>query len=262
MAKEPQELKWIEELLPEEEYRRKSMFGGFAYYLAEKMVLATFESTGNRTYKNKKYPYEIWNGCMFPVEKEHQEKALQRFPFLISHPVLPKWLYLPLETESFEELATEVVTQAIKPMGYWGSIPKPKSKKKKSKESSPDLDKIDTRTPRMFSDEPPEQILKTAQKISDLKNLGIKAQQEFHKAGIKTVAQFTKLGWKKSLLKLAKSNPKNRHSVFAYALIGALNNKDWTAISEEEKAEARDFVKSIPRPKTKPPAKAYSKRVR
>lgn len=248
MAKEPQELKWLEELLPEDEYRRKSMFGGFAYYIGEKMVLATFESTGNRTYKRKKYPFEIWNGCMFPVEREFQAKALQRFPFLTPHPILPKWLYLPLETENFEEQVTEVMAQAIKPSGYWGSIPKPKSSKKKSaKKETENYDKIDTRTPRMFSDEPADNALKKAQRISDLKNLGPKAEASFHKAGIKTVDQFAKLGWKKTLQKLVKSDPKNRHSIFAYALMGALANKDWGALSEGEREEARAFVRSLPR---------------
>lgn len=248
MAKEPQELKWIESLLPEDEYRRRAMFGGFGYYLSEKMVLATFESTGNRTYKKKKYPYEIWNGCMFPVEREYQEKALQRFPFLGPHPILPKWLYLPLETENFEDLVSDVMAQVIKPGSYWGSIPKPKSKKKRVKEDSSDWEKIDTRTPRMFSDEPPENILGRAAKISELKNLGPKAEKEFHKAGIKTVKQFVKLGWQKTMVKLVKANGKNRHSIFAYAIIGALANKDWTSLSAEEREEVRNFVRSLPRP--------------
>ncbi|HWU44227.1 MAG TPA: hypothetical protein VN132_12340, partial [Bdellovibrio sp.] len=129
MAKEPHELKWLESLLPEEGYRRRPMFGGFAYYIDERIVLLTFESPGDNSYQSKIYPFELWNGCMFPVEKEHQEKALKRFPFLVNHPVLPKWLYLPLKTENFDDLASDVIAQAIRPNGYWGSIPKPKRKK-------------------------------------------------------------------------------------------------------------------------------------
>ncbi len=248
MAKEPQELKWIEELLPDGDYRRKSMFGGFAYYIGEKLVLATFESTGQRTYKRKRYPFEIWYGCMFPVDREFQEKALARFPFLTPHPILPKWLYLPLETENFEELATEVMAQAVKPTGYWGSFPKAKSsKKKRTTKPDDEYDDIDTRTPRMFSDEPAEDVFKKAKKISDLKNLGPKAEESFRVAGIKTVPQFLKLGWKRTMEKLVKSDPDNRHSVFAYAIIGALTNKDWNAISEREKEEARKFFRGLPR---------------
>lgn len=250
MAKEPQELKWVEDLFQEDEYRRKAMFGGFGYYIGDKMVLATFESTGNRTYKRKKYPFEIWNGCMFPVDHEFHEKALARFPFLTPHPILPKWLYLPLETENFEDLVTEVMAQAVKPTGYWGSIPKAKSSKKKRASKDDDIDiKMDTRTPRMFSDEPAEDIFKKAKRISDLKNLGPKAEATFHKAGIKTVSQFVKLGWQKTMQKLVKVDDKNRHSMFAYAIIGALTNKDWNAITEAEKEEARNFCRALPRKK-------------
>jgi len=250
MAKEPQELKWVEDLLPEFEYRRKSMFGGFGYYIGDKMVLATFESTGNRTYKRKKYPFEIWNGCMFPVDREFQEKALARFPFLTPHPILPKWLYLPIETENFEELVSEVIAQVVKPTSFWGSIPKPKSSKKKRSKKDDDIDiRMDTRTPRMFSDESPAEVFKKAKRISDLKNLGPKAEETFHKAGIKTVQQFVKLGWKKTMQKLIKVDPKNRHSLYAYAIIGALTNKDWGALTEQEKEEARVFCRALPREK-------------
>ena len=188
---------------------------------------------------------------MFPVDHEFQEQALARFPFLTPHPILPKWLYLPLETENFEDLVTEVMAQAVKPTGYWGSIPKPKSSKKKRAQKEEDYDNIDTRTPRMFSDAPAEDVFKKAKKISDLKNLGPKTEETFRIAGIKTVSQFQKLGWKKTMVKLVKADPRNRHSMFAYAIIGALTNKDWNAITEQEKEEARNFCRSLPRPKKK-----------
>lgn len=251
MAKEPKELKWVEDLFPEG-YRRKSMFGGFAYYLEQKIVMLSFEGTGSRSYKGQKYPFEIWNGCMFPVEHIHQAKALKRFPFLVSHPILPKWLYLPLETENFDDQVTEVLAQAVRPLSYWGSVPKERSKKKPApKTKTETLEKIDTRRPRMFSDEPIETKLTTAQKISDLKNLGPVAQKQFDQAGIKTVKTFIQLGWKTSLLKLIEVNDKNRHSIMAYTLIGAITNKEWNGISEEEKKEARDFVHSLPKPTKK-----------
>lgn len=260
MAKEPNELKWIENLLPEGEYRRKGMFGGFAYYLGEKIVLLTFESPGGSTYQGRKYPFEIWNGCMFPVEREHQAKALQRFPFLVSHPILPKWLYLPLKTESFDDLVSEVLAQAIKPNGYWGSIPKGKSKKS-PKTSGQDFvpEKMDTRTPRMFSDEPAVEKLKKARKISDLKNLGAVSEREFGKVGIKSAQQFIALGWKKTWQKLIQLDPKNRHSLYGYALIGALTNTEFNRITDREKQEARDFVKSLPTKKKKAIKKTHPK---
>lgn len=128
----------------------------------------------------------------------------------------------------------------------------PKSKKtKKSKVETASSEHVDTRRPRMFSDEPFDDRLKKTNKISDLENLGPASEKEFLKAGIKSADQFVKLGWQKSLVKLVKSNPRNRHSIFAYALIGALKNKEWNRISDQEKLEAKTFVASLRNPKLK-----------
>ncbi|WP_413613122.1 TfoX/Sxy family DNA transformation protein [Bdellovibrio sp. HCB-110] len=243
MAKEPGELKWIEELLPEERYRRKSMFGGFAYYIEDKIVLLIFESDDKR-----------WNGVMFPVEREFQPQALGKFPELSPHSILPKWLYLPIHTEGFDELVSDIIREVLRPHSFWGSIPKPKGKKAKSTKKKADDEvsvKLDTRRPRMFSDEPAEDILKKAKKISDLKNLGAVTEKQFAKIGITTAQQFIKLGWKKTMKKLIEYDPKHRHSLYAYALIGALTNTEFTRISDEEKAEAKAFIKSIPKPEKK-----------
>lgn len=248
MAKEPQELKWIENLLPEEGYRRRGMFGGFAYYIEDKIVLVTFENPGgSRTYKKQTYNFDLWNGCMFPVEASFQERALRQCPFLVPHPILPKWLYLPLYTENFDDLVEEALSHAVRPNSFWGSLPKPKGKKGPAKKSvDKDISvKMDTRMPRMFSDEPAEEALSKAVKISDLKNLGTSAEKDFQSAGIKTPKQFIALGWQKTLLKLAKVNKKNLHTIYAYALIGALTNKEFSQISEDEKQQAKDFTKSI-----------------
>lgn len=111
--------------------------------------------------------------------------------------------------------------------------------------------RIDTKTPKMFSDETFEEKLTKVQKISDLKNLGPSTEKSMHKAGIKTVNQFIKLGWKKSLIKMIKINPKNRHTLFAYALIGALRNKDAFHITDQEKQEAKDFCAQLKPKKSK-----------
>lgn len=240
MKKKNRNLEWIEELLPIN-HIRKPMFGGYGYYIDKLMVLALFESSGDYTYQNKKYNFEIWNGCLFPADKENHSSILKQFPFLINHPILPKWLYLPTQTENFEEYVEEILKQIKRKNKLFGVIPKEKKKKVVKLVN----EKIDTRTPRMFSDEPAENYLKTAKKITDLKNLGPSAAEALNKAGIKTVQQFIKLGWKKSLVKLVQSNPKNRHSMFTYALIGALTNKQWSQISEAEKAEARTFTNSL-----------------
>jgi hypothetical protein len=102
MAKEPFELKWIQDLLPAQTYIRRSMFGGFAYYRGESLVLALFESKDSQ-----------WQGVLFPIEREFHSRALETFPFLAPHSILSKWLYLPMANENFEDQVQEVI-RAVK----------------------------------------------------------------------------------------------------------------------------------------------------
>jgi hypothetical protein len=257
MAKELVELNWIEELLPQDHVRFKR-FGGFAYYVEEKMILFLIESLGNTTYRGQEFDFELWNGAMFPAEKEHHPEILRLYPFLRNHPILPKWLYVPTGGDDFENDVEMLLRELRRRNPLFGSIPKARSPKKKgrgrSEISAEEAETIDTRTPRMFSDEPAEDVLQKVQKISDFKNLGPESERVFLKAGIKTAAQFKKLGWKKTMVLLCESNPKNNHSIFAYAVIGALENKFWSRISDEAKQEAREFMKAL-REKAKPPRK-------
>ena len=113
------------------------------------------------------------------------------------------------------------------------------------KKPSKKMETLDTSRPLMFRDEPIESLLKRAEKISDLKNLGPAAEKGFHAAGIKSVSQFMKLGWKKVMKKLVQHNPRNRHSMYAYAVIGAEKNIFWNQISDSDKREAREFMASL-----------------
>lgn len=248
MAKELTELFWVEELLPEGA-TRKHMFGGFSYYVDEKLVLVLFEDSSTNTYRGTRYPFAIWNGCMFPAEKEHHAVLFQKYPFLVSHPVLPKWLYLPLETEDFEHNVRTLLRELRRLNPLLGTIPKSKkaaSPKKASNKSKTQIDeKIDTRHPRMFSEESSEAAFEKAKKLSDLKNLGPESEKALLKAGIKTTAQMKKLGWQKTMIQLCKADPRNNHAVFAYAIIGAFQNKLWNLISNDEKKEARQLMKDV-----------------
>lgn len=242
MAKEPDVLKWVEELLPQD-FLRKPMFGGFGYYIEDRIVLALFESPGDNSYKNKIFDFDIWNGCLFPVERENHTAILKKFPFLSTHPVLTKWLYLPVDTENFDSNVALVLKEIKRRSEFFGVIPK--SKKPKKMRTLPKNKTVNMKTPHMFRDEEPKVFLKKARKISDLKNLGPSAEKEFSKAGIKTADQFIKMGWKKALTQLVQSNKKNRHTVFTYALIGALKNQDWNRLSESDKLEAKKFTASL-----------------
>lgn len=240
MASTLADLEWIEDHLPKQ-HQRKKMFGGFAYYIEEKLMLLIFEAFGNKSYRGQKYNYEIWNGCMFPVEKAVQAEVLDLFPFLINHPVLPKWLYLPAESENFENNAESVLKEIRRRNVLFGTFPKEK-RLKKTKQPG---ERINMKTPQMFRDEPAAETLSKAKRISDLKNFGPETEKGFIRAGIKTPQQFIKMGWKKALQKLSEKNPKSIHAIFAYAMIGALKNQMWNLISEEDKLEAQAFTKKL-----------------
>jgi hypothetical protein len=144
-------ISWIEDLLPEG-VLKKRMFGGFAFYLDEKLILVMFESEGNKSYRGVDYDFEIWNGCMFPVNKENQEGVMSRFPFLFNHPVLAKWLYIPSEQEEFEGQVEMILRELRRRNPLFGTIPKPKKSKAAAKKEK-EAPLIDTRRPRMFSEE-------------------------------------------------------------------------------------------------------------
>lgn len=106
--------------------------------------------------------------------------------------------------------------------------------------------------PQIFSDQDYDlSQLKHFKKISDFKNLGAESVRTFEKVGIMNGAQFVQLGWKKTWEKLALLNYKNTHTLFGYAIIGALENKSWLELTVEQKNEASEFAKKL-RLKLKP----------
>lgn len=156
MAKTLTELQWVEDLIIQQ-FIRKPMFGGFAYYDHEILKLVIFEGGLEKNYRDKIYDFEIWNGCMFPLGKEHHSKYLSKYRFLIRHPVLTKWLYLPLKTENFDESIEKMIREIKKPDTVWGTISE-RSKTKKSKKSDDskllvqnlDVSAEQMRTPQSF----------------------------------------------------------------------------------------------------------------
>ncbi len=113
-------LSWIEEQLPPE-IDQKNMFGGVAYFLDERIVLILIESSKTREHKGKAYPFELWNGCLFPIEKIKQSTVFGRFTFLENHPARKNCLYLPADTEEFEEKVRLVLREINKRNPLFGS---------------------------------------------------------------------------------------------------------------------------------------------
>ncbi len=142
------ELNWIEDLLPDG-CIKKHMFGEFAYYFENKLVLCLFEDAQTKSYKNLKFDFAIWNGCLFPCDRENHDAIFKKFPFLINHPVLPKWLYLPQQSEDFESLVEIILKEIRRRSPLFGTVPKTK-KKPPQKKATKKRVRINTKKPRMF----------------------------------------------------------------------------------------------------------------
>lgn len=142
------ELNWIEDLLPEG-CIKKHMFGGFAYYFENKLVLCLFEDAKTKSYKNLKFDFAIWNGCLFPCDRENHDAIFKKYPFLINHPVLPKWLYLPQQSEDFESQVEIILKEIRRRSPLFGTVPKTKKKSSK-KQIAVKKARINTKKPRIF----------------------------------------------------------------------------------------------------------------
>lgn len=129
-------LEWIfESFQNHATFFKKPMFGGLAVYLHGRMVMLLTESPGEREYRGEKYSFDIWNGIMLPMDRSAHESLQQEFPDLVSHPVLGKWLYLPMSSPSFE-LHIERIAKMIKLDDMrFGIYPKPRGQRKTKKKT-------------------------------------------------------------------------------------------------------------------------------
>ncbi len=72
--------------------------------------------------------------------------------------------------------------------------------------------------------------------ISRLKGLGPKSEQWLNSIGIETEAQLRELGPVRVYLRLKGEGSINPSLNLLYAMVGALENRHWTDISQSEKA--------------------------
>jgi len=132
MAKREFTLLWAFEPFEEDpSFLTKRMFGGLAAYVHGRLVMVLFEESGDRKWKGKTYPYDLWNGILFPTEREHHESLMRKFPNLVSHPVLGKWLYQPQATLDFEETVEALGKLIARDDFRLGVVPKPKRRTRK-----------------------------------------------------------------------------------------------------------------------------------
>lgn len=107
-------LYWIEEMLPPG-YDAAPKHGGMAYYIDMKLVMILVERKGLYEHKGVSYPFELWNGAIFPVEKKAQNAFILKYLFLENHPANKDWLYIPAESEDFEDQVKQMMREVNKP---------------------------------------------------------------------------------------------------------------------------------------------------
>jgi hypothetical protein len=137
-------LQWIEERLPPET-ERIPKHGGMAYYLDMKLVMVLVEDPSS-TYEHKgvTYPFQIWNGCILPVEYKKQNAFFLKYSFLENHPANKDWLYIPADSEDFEDEVKQFIREIVKRNPLLGTPVKAAPEKKEK--SSPAKSKKPTAT--------------------------------------------------------------------------------------------------------------------
>jgi hypothetical protein len=94
----PHPLLWtVESLQDEPSYLDRAWFGCRAVYLRGLMVLVLCSGE------------ELWNGLLIPTDYQFHEDIKKDFHYVVQHPVLKKWLYLPEASEDFESVAMDLV---------------------------------------------------------------------------------------------------------------------------------------------------------
>lgn len=118
----PHPLTWLVEPLQENpSFENRAMFGARAIYFDGRMVLCLAMKE------------EPWRGVLVPTERENHAALRAEFPVLTPHPILPKWLYLPESTASFETVAMRLVglIRALDPrLGIVPPAKRPRAKKR------------------------------------------------------------------------------------------------------------------------------------
>lgn len=120
----------FEDFLEEDEFFYKKMFGCLAIYFRGLMVCMIAEDSDQHEWNGKKYKFPLWNGLLFPTERVHHESLIKDFPALFSHPVLGKWLYLPMLGEEYEQTCQKLIERIRKGDPRLGILPGTRKRKK------------------------------------------------------------------------------------------------------------------------------------
>jgi len=115
----------------------KKMFGGLACYYRGLMVACLMEGDYDDViWKKKRYSFPLWRGLLIPTDFGYQATLMAELKGTQPHPVLGKWLYLPLESDEYEESAKRYIALLTKGDERIGIIPGLRRKKTLKKKSS------------------------------------------------------------------------------------------------------------------------------
>ena len=118
MGSSDNHLKWLAEPLEDEpSLIRKPMFGALAYYLHGMLVLVLSDRD------------PPWKGVLVPTERQFHDSLMGDYAGLAPHPILGKWLYLPVTIDDFESIAADIVQAISEGDPRIGVEPKPKKRK-------------------------------------------------------------------------------------------------------------------------------------
>lgn len=115
----------------------RPMFGCLAIYYQGLNVALLANETGTKTYRETIYPFDLWDGVLLPTSREHHRSLQTDFNDLVVHPVLGKWLYLPQQTEGFEDILETLVRLIRRNDPRFGIVPQAKAKKNQQRRTRP-----------------------------------------------------------------------------------------------------------------------------
>lgn len=101
----------------------RKMFGGLAVYFNGLQVLVLAENPDDFEWQGQRYPYAIWNGLLIVTSFQHHESLFKEWPKLVNHPVLKKWLYLPLTSDVYEPYAESLILAIRRGDERFGIVP-------------------------------------------------------------------------------------------------------------------------------------------
>lgn len=128
---------FFEDLSAHDSFYFKKFFRGLSIYVFGKAVAYLSNRPGDKSFRGKKYKFDIWNGCLIPTNREHHAELLKLVKGTIVHPVIEKWLYLPQSSTHFEDSMIQLVEMIKKKNSLIGieSTLKPKNSRAKKVKS-------------------------------------------------------------------------------------------------------------------------------